>query len=324
MKSLVDLIINKITKKNIIKHIKSDNDYLRNKTENLSNIIEEQSNLHSEIITNKNNIIIGLKNKNNELIKEKEKEELKMKGEFAGKLADKDRQLLLFKKQDSLQKDTESFKFKRRLTHYDNLIRKMFNEQQFKPKHHILNDKKLSIILDTNIILNPYNSGGDHLPLLNLIKTIKIQNLQPIIFPTLWSEISQNIKDIIPKPFMTIFPAYELIQYFNNCFNINEKLEQITEIKQKLQSDLNTKEAEELSKSGKQNMNNDLLYLAIAKYYDAVLITEDKPLLNLSKNPDRNLKILTLYPPKKDTNFTDLSYKKHLPKIINNKKHIKY
>ena len=316
MKSFINSILNKITKKDIIKHLKSDNDYLRNKNENLLNTIEEQSNLHTEITTNKNNVIIGLENQINELVKEHEKEEL----ETIGQLADKDRQLSLYKKQDPLYKHTQLNHMKRIIAHYDSILRKMFNEQQFKPKHHILNDKKQSIILDTCVILDPYNSDGDHLPLLNLIKTIKKLNLQPIISPTLWSETAQNLHDTVLD--MTIFPALELNQYFNDCFYIDEKLEQITEIKQKLQFDLNTKEAEELSKSGKQNMNNDLLYLAIAKYYDAVLITEDKPLLNLSKNPNRNLKILTLYPPKKETNFTDLSYEKHLSKIINNNKNI--
>ena len=34
-----------------------------------------------------------------------------------------------------------------------------------------------SIILDANIILDPYNSGGDHIPLMNLLNNIDKLNV---------------------------------------------------------------------------------------------------------------------------------------------------
>lgn len=296
----INSFIDKIRNKLLIKNLKFE---VKTLQKNLQ--IQEQN--HIETTTDLRQTIKILQ-------KDYEKLEIYAKNEYEGK---EKLELNISSQQRNIKQ------MERRIEYYNNFIRHhlQLTYNRDKPQ---LDTNKYQIMLDTSVILDPINQekipvNHKHLPLLKLLKFIDQHDdkLQPIMSNTLWKEISYAIENHIED--MTIFPALELSQYLRNCCQINEasdKNKRIVLKQQEILTSLTLEEKEKLSKSTEQNMINDLLFIAIAKNYDSIFITEDYYLVNYIQSKNLNLKILTLRPPKTGTNFKDLSYEKHLSKLI--------
>ena len=296
----INSFIDKIRNKLLIKNLKFE---VKTLQKNLQ--IQEQN--HIETTTDLRQTIKILQ-------KDYEKLEIYAKNEYEGK---EKLELNISSQQRNIKQ------MERRIEYYNNFIRHQLQLTYNRDKPQ-LDTNKYQIMLDTSVILDPINQekipvNHKHLPLLKLLKFIDQHDdkLQPIISNTLWKEINYAIENHIED--MTIFPALELSQYLRNCCQINEasdKNKRIVLKQQEILTSLTLEEKEKLSKSTEQNMINDLLFIAIAKNYDSIFITEDYYLVNYIQSKNLNLKILTLRPPKTGTNFKDLSYEKHLSKLI--------
>ena len=194
----------------------------------------------------------------------------------------------------------------RRNMHYNDFIHWTFQE--------ILNKKEKenhrqplidSIILDANIIIDPFNSGGDHIPLMDLLNNIAKLNIKPLLYKKLIFEYT-NLYDIED---LTIFPALEMVEYFNNSIRILDTSTNIEANYNKLMDELAQPHRQHfLENSQQRNFENDILHAAIAQTYDCPLVTNDIPLLRLAHYPKLKLKIFH--------NSTDSQYRAY-PHIDN-------
>ena len=207
---------------------------------------------------------------------------------------------------NALKKDILESQMGRRNMHYNDFIHWTFQE--------ILNTKEKenhrqplidSIILDANIIIDPFNSGGDHIPLMDLLNNITKLNIKPLLYKKLIFEYT-NLYDIED---LTIFPALEMVEYFNNSIRILDTSTNIEANYNKLMDELAQPHRQHfLENSQQRNFENDILHAAIAQTYDCPLVTNDIPLLRLAHYPKLKLKIFH--------NSTDSQYRDY-PHIDN-------
>ena len=197
-------------------------------------------------------------------------------------------------KLNSLATDTKILNLERKTNHYDDFIRWTFNQTLAKPLS--TPTQKNLIILDACIILDPMQKG-EYIPLMDLLNLIEDKGIQPVIYDTLVGEFVRHINN---SPDMTIFPALEMAQYFEKCIRISDKSTSILNKKQILENSLTKDEKDNLEgitsnfPSGPKQMDNDLLHTAISQYFNCPLVTEDKALLDLAKNPNRHLKLFSM------------------------------
>ncbi len=194
-------------------------------------------------------------------------------------------------------------------TFYHSFIEWTFAEL-FKIKKGKLNKKIRTsstkhIILDTSVIMEPYDREGNHAPLKELLDDIEKlkQHHRGILSKTLIGEYEKQLFDLKPKDDgqftkLTIFPVLEMAKFFDSCFGI-EETENIEKIAEQIRNKIPPRLKDEFLKleknpDGKKRMSsfeNDTLFAAIAQVYECVLVTNDKALLELGKLPDYKLQV---------------------------------
>ena len=200
---------------------------------------------------------------------------------------------------------------KRRNEHYDDFIREAF-KQIFKMKlQQIKNNPKPNsetyIILDTNIVMSPRNTYGDHVPLMKLLNDIEKKPpeiIKPMVCESLLGEYKfKLLEDVTPPPdknqyeefsSLTIFPAQEMLKYFHRCVGIDEKTNRIEEAFDRIEEELPQKHKKKMGAEDRKtqtNYKNDIRFAAITKVYQCILVTDDYNLLKIRKYVD-NVNIL--------------------------------
>ena len=214
----------------------------------------------------------------------------------------------------ALKKDVMEAQMGRRNRHYNDFIRWTFQEildRKEKENHRPPLNKH--IILDANIIIDPYNNNGNHFPLMDLLNKIEKLREANIIQPVLYKKLIFEYTNLYEIEDLTIFPALEMVEYFNTSIRILDTSTNIQTRQQQIHDDLSQPHKQQfLENSQQRNFENDILHAAIAQYLECPLVTNDIALLRLALNPNKNLKIYH--------NSTDSQYRNypHIDTYLNN------
>lgn len=275
---------NNKTQTQLIQDLESCKENIENQKNQINAIIRDSRRLREE----KNNTELELK-----VFKIKEEQqitkELEDKAEF-----DNNKVLEEKARTDSLNKEIMKSEIGRRNEHYNNFLHFTFPEiLDKKERENYKQPSTNSIILDANIILDPYNSGGDHIPLMDLLNNIdKLNKKKLIIQPILYKKLIFEYTNLYDIEDLTIFPALEMAEYFNNSIRILDTSTNIETRYNKLMDELSQPHKQQfLENSQQRNFENDILHAAIAQTCKCPLVTNDIALLRLAQNPHKNLKI---------------------------------
>ena len=214
----------------------------------------------------------------------------------------------------ALKKDVMEAQMGRRNRHYNDFINWTFQEildRKEKENHRPPLNKH--IILDANIIIDPYNNNGNHFPLMDLLNKIEKLRDANILQPVLYKKLIFEYTNLYEIEDLTIFPALEMVEYFNTSIRILDTSTNIQTRQQQIHDDLSQPHKQQfLENSQQRNFENDILHAAIAQYLECPLVTNDIALLRLALNPNKNLKIYH--------NSTDSQYRNypHIDTYLNN------
>ena len=215
---------------------------------------------------------------------------------------------------NAIKKEVMEAQMGRRNRHYNDFIHWTFQEildKKEKENHRPPLNKH--IILDANIIIDPYNNNGNHFPLMDLLNKIEKLREANIIQPVLYKKLIFEYTNLYEIEDLTIFPALEMVEYFNTSIRILDTSTNIQTRQQQIHDDLSQPHKQQfLENSQQRNFENDILHAAIAQYLECPLVTNDIALLRLALNPNKNLKIYH--------NSTDSQYRNypHIDTYLNN------
>ena len=215
---------------------------------------------------------------------------------------------------DAIKKDVMQSQMGSRNRHYNDFIHWTFQEiLHRKEKENHRPSSNNHIILDACIIIDPYNNNGNHFPLMDLLNKIEKLRDANIIQPVLYKKLIFEYTNLYEIEDLTIFPALEMVEYFNTSIRILDTSTNIQTRQQQIHDGLSQPHKQQfLENSQQRNFENDILHAAIAQYLECPLVTNDIALLRLAQNPHKNLKIYH--------NSTDSQYRNypHIDTYLNN------
>jgi hypothetical protein len=215
---------------------------------------------------------------------------------------------------DDIKKEVMQLQMGSRNRHYNDFIHWTFQEiLDKKEKENHRPPSNNHIILDACIIIDPYNNNGNHFPLMDLLNKIEKLRETNIIQPILYKKLIFEYTNLYEIEDLTIFPALEMVEYFNSSIRILDTSTNIETRKNQIHNKLSQSHKQQfLENSQQRNFENDILHAAIAQYLECPLVTNDIALLRLALNPNKNLKIYH--------NSTDPQYRNypHIDAYLNN------
>ena len=194
---------------------------------------------------------------------------------------------------NAIKKEVMEAQMGRRNRHYNDFINWTFQEildRKEKENHRPPLNKH--IILDACIIIDPYNNNGNHFPLMDLLNKIEKLREANIIQPVLYKKLIFEYTNLYEIEDLTIFPALEMVEYFNTSIRILDTSTNIQTRERQIHDGLSQPHKQQfLENSQQRNFENDILHAAIAQTWKCPLVTNDIALLRLAQNPHKNLKI---------------------------------